>query len=215
MSIQADLLRRQRCRKLLAAAAIAVAILPAGALAQDRQGCSVERIRGPATVLRDGTSLPLNRGMALRQDDQIVTGRKARIRIGCPGGADITIGPQSSLSLREIAGTGATGSLLLDLVQGILRSALAPDVIRERFEVRTPLAVAAARSTEWVTEAQPDNAAVFVIEGSVAVSSRDTGDTVLVSAGRGTDVKPNAAPTPPAPWGQPRIDSALSRTSMP
>src|SRR3546814_13391823 len=57
--------------------------------------CTVARLRGTATVLRDGSSSRLVPGAALRGDDQLVTGAKARLRITCRGGIELTIGPHS------------------------------------------------------------------------------------------------------------------------
>lgn len=177
--------------------------------------CVVSGLRGPATVLRDGSSTRLARGAALRSDDQLVTGAKARLRIGCSGGVEITIGPDSSVSMRAIAEAGSGGRSLIDLIGGILRIALAPHVDRNRLELRTPTAVAAARSTAWVTEADAAKTAVFVIAGEVSVRSRQTGDTVGIPAGFGTDVAASAAPSAPVRWGQPRVDRALQQTAFP
>lgn len=177
--------------------------------------CVVSGLRGPATVLRDGSSTRLARGAALRSDDQLVTGAKARLRIGCSGGVEITIGPDSSVSMRAIAEAGSGGRSLIDLIGGILRIALAPHVDRNRLELRTPTAVAAARSTAWVTEADAAKTAVFVIAGEVSVRSRQTGDAVGIPAGFGTDVAASAAPSAPVRWGQPRVDRALQQTAFP
>lgn len=184
--------------------------------AQETAGtCTVSGLRGPATVLREGGSRRIVQGAKLQGDDQLVTGAKARLRIDCSGGVEVTIGPDSSISMRAIAEAGAQGRSLVELIGGILRIALAPHFPRDRLELRTPTAVAAARSTAWIAEARVDHTAVFVIAGEVSVRSRQTGADVTVPAGFGTDVPASAAPTAPVRWGQPRADRALRETAFP
>lgn len=190
-------------------------MLPPPLWAQAGGTCTIMRQRGPVTILREGRQHRPATGAVVQADDQIITGNNARLRLTCSGGVDATIGPDSSLSVSQVAAAGTADGALLDLIRGILRITLDPAISRSGFEVRTPTAVAAARSTMWITEAIPDRTAVFVAEGSVSVSSRQTGDSVLLQAGFGTDVALNAAPTTPVRWGQARIDSALRRTEAP
>ncbi len=187
------------------------------AAAQQAAACQVTHLVGSAILLRDGASLPLAPGTPLHDDDQVVTGRNARLGIACLDGSTLVIGESSNLSLSTFAALAEQtgGNVVLDLLEGILRLALSPESRRERFEVKTPTAIAAVRSTEWITETAADNTAVFVIDGTVAVRSRAVAGQVLLQPGFGTDVPRGAAPTEPKRWGQPRVDSALSRTSLP
>jgi hypothetical protein len=187
------------------------------AAAQQAAACQVTHLVGSAILLRAGASLPLAPGTPLHEDDQVVTDRNARLGIACLDGSTLVIGESSNVSLSTFAALAreSGGSVVLDLLEGILRLALSPESRRERFEVKTPTAIAAVRSTEWITEAATDNTAVFVIDGRVAVRSRAGEGQVLLQPGFGTDVPRGAAPTEPKRWGQPRVDSALSRTSLP
>ncbi|HEX6957446.1 MAG TPA: FecR domain-containing protein [Ferrovibrio sp.] len=181
---------------------------------QSQAPCSVSNLRGFALVLRQGTSMRLGRGAGIWPDDQLVTGNKTRLRVACTGRAEITVGPESSVSMQDLANMQNQSNMVLELLQGILRVAISANADRRGFQIRTPTAVAAARSTEWITEAQPALTGVLVLKGSVAVSNRRTGNSVTVDAGLGTNVAADADPTPPAPWGRPRAESALSRTSF-
>lgn len=200
----------------LAALAVLGCTLPVEVEAQTSPGaCAVASLRGPATILRDGAAIPARTGTALHGDDQLVTGARSRLKVSCHAGFDITIGANTSVSMRAIAETGAASRSIIDMIGGILRVTLAPHVPRDRLELRTPTAVAAARSTAWVTEASAASTAVFVIAGEVAVSSRADGRTVVLPPGFGTDVAAGAAPATPARWGQPRAERALQRTADP
>lgn len=205
----------RRCLRAIAAAAGFLLLAATAVQAQEAGDCTVTRLRGPASVLRDGGSIRLVSGAALRSDDQLVTGDRALLRLACPDGIDVTVGADSTVSLRFLTETGTASRSLFYLIHGILRIALAPRFARERVELRTPTAVAAARSTAWIAEASARNTAIFVIEGDVAVRSLQTGEAVLVPATFGTDVAVDAAPTPPVRWGRPRAEAALRRTDFP
>lgn len=185
--------------------------------AQQPGSCTVTHLSGTALLLRAGASLPLARGMPLYEDDQVVTDANARLGIACSDGSTLVIGESSNVALSTFSALAEErdGSVLLDLIEGILRLALSSDVRRERFEVKTPTAIAAVRSTEWITEAAADNTAVFVVDGTVAVRSRTGEGQVLLQPGFGTDVPQGATPTEPKRWGPARVESALARTSLP
>lgn len=211
----ARLYRVASCTPFAAAAALGCFLAFAARAQEPAAGCTVARISGTAVVLRDGGSSRLAPGASLGSDDQLVTGARARLRIACKDGVEITIGPDSSVAMRALATAGTESRSLIELVGGILRIALAPHFARDRLELRTPTAVAAARSTAWTAEADAGKTAVFVIEGTVSVSSRATGATAEVSAGFGIDVPATGAPAAPVRWGQPRAERALQLTAFP
>lgn len=177
--------------------------------------CSIAALRGPAVILRNGASIRATDRTGLHSDDQIVAGPRARVKITCVTGLEMTVGADTSISIRAIEEAGAADRSLVDLIGGIIRIGLAPHFVRDRLELRTPTAVAAARSTAWVTEASHSNTAVFVIAGEVNVSGRSGDKTVIVPAGFGTDIAAGAAPTAPLRWGQSRAEQALQRTAAP
>jgi hypothetical protein len=85
------------------------------------------------------------------------------------------------------------------------------------FEIRTPTAVAAVRSTTWMLEYNAKGETeVFVGEGVVAVTSRgkELGRAIL-EPGRGTTVAKDKAPIAPEVWAQPRALDMRLRASMP
>jgi ferric-dicitrate binding protein FerR (iron transport regulator) len=79
-------------------------------------------------------------------------------------------------------------------------------------EVTTPFGLIAARGTRFF--AGPSNGVfgVFVEHGLVSVANR--GGRVELRAGQGTNLTSSRiAPTPPVPWGQPRIAAAYASVS--
>ena len=103
----------------------------------------------------------------------------------------------------------------IELVRGIVRLVLSPGARQVERGVRTRAAVASVRSTEFVVDATLDRVAIFVAQGSVQVTGRLTGASVLLGPGDGTDVELRRPPTPVHPWGQKRIREVMSRTTVP
>jgi len=114
---------------------------------------------------------------------QIATGADTRVRIVCDDRIVVTIGPATELALHSLAGpSGSTVDIVLELASGIV-GILAPERTWRLFEVRTPLAIASVRSTQWLTEHGETETAVFVRRGSVAVSTVNGAANLVEGAG--------------------------------
>ena len=105
------------------------------------------------------------------------------------------------------------GSLVFDLLDGIARAVLGPQ-LRDVFSVRGRVAVAAARSTDFIVETSSRQTDVFVQAGAVAVAQVYGSGEVVLQPGEGVDVlRGQPLPTVKS-WGQARIDDVLARTSV-
>jgi hypothetical protein len=88
------------------------------------------------------------------------------------------------------------------------------------FEVNTATGVAAARSTDWFVEADPNVTRVSVLDGSVSFARREpvgrsgTGP-VLIPPRSISEIDAKALPTPPRPGTQAEFDRLIDRTSIP
>ena len=177
----------------------------------------VVRQQGSVTVLRATGGGTLQLGAPVFQGDSILTGPDSKIRIAFADGSELTVGPDSEVLLDEYAVTGAghRQAGFLTLLRGIARAAVAGAAGAAPFSIRTRLAVASARSTDWLTEAARERTSVFVAEGSVAVQGAGGGAGVLLAAGYGTDVLPGQPPSPAKRWGAARVEQATARTRLP
>jgi hypothetical protein len=178
---------------------------------------TVDRLVGEASVVVGRTTRPLATEGRLFVGDRVVTGADGRLEIACTDGSTIIVGAQTTVTLSEYTtnadGTGKTA--LLDMVEGLVRVSLSRLGVWQRFEVTTPTAIAAARSTEWIVEAVPGRSAVFVVNGRVEVIDRQLKGGVILDPGDGTDVRAGDAPTVAKRWGKKRVDDVLSRTRLP
>ncbi|MEQ9641591.1 MAG: FecR domain-containing protein [Alphaproteobacteria bacterium] len=158
----------------------------------------------------------LRPGAAVFVGDRIVTGADSKVAIRFAEGAELMVGPATQVALSDYVLTADRRGIRgrLSLLIGIVRTHLA-GLWRDGFEVETQAAVAALRSTDWITEATAGKAAVFVVNGVVEVTGTATADTVVLRGGDGTDVPVGGAPSAPKQWGRKRVDAVLARTAVP
>jgi hypothetical protein len=175
----------------------------------------VVRQAGVVVAQRDGATRSLILGAAVAQGDRIVTYADSKVAIELADGGTLSVGSDTQVEISEFVADGGQGIRgALTLVIGIVRTSLG-GLWRDGFEVRTRAAVASLRSTDWITEATADKAAVFVVDGVVAVTGRASAETVVLTQGGGTDVPVGGTPSAPKQWGQPRVDAVLARTRVP
>jgi hypothetical protein len=178
---------------------------------------TVDRLVGEASVVVGHTTRPLEREGKLFVGDRVITSAEGRLEIACTDGSTIIVAAQTTVTLSEFT-TNADGSgkaAVLAMVEGLVRVSLTRLGVWQRFEVTTPTAIAAARSTEWIVVAEPAHSAVFVVHGRVEVVDRQLLGGVILDPGDGTDVRAGAPPTVAKRWGQKRVDDVLSRTRLP
>jgi hypothetical protein len=214
--------RRHGLRSLMRLSLGAVLLLSTGSFAvpagaqEARVIGDIGRVAGSVMLLRGAERLPASPGMALHEEDGIMTAAESKAEILIADGSIIVVGPDSTVSVAQFAPReGGAGRALIELISGILRVTLSGRTPWESFEVRSATAVASVRSTDWIVDASRVKTGVFVVEGQVAVAGRQVEEHVVLDPGEGTDVLLGRAPTPPKAWGQPRIDGVLARTSLP
>jgi len=167
---------------------------------------------GKAFLVHDGKAATLRPGAAVAQEDRVVTALDGKVLIQFADSSICAIGPGSEVLLADLA---VPRGGWIELVRGIVRLVLSPGIRAAETGVRSRTAVASARSTEFVVDATLDRAAVFVANGTVQVTGRLTGASVLLGSGEGTDVGLRTPPTPIHPWGEKRIREVMSRTTVP
>lgn len=197
-------------RLLLALIALGPLLVGVTARAEAPRTCRVERVEGSTVRYRQGedwvalavTELPAGA-------TRVETGDRTRVEIRCSDGIVVTIGFGTRVDLTTLTGQQAqSGDVLLDLVEGIM-GIVAPHRTWSSFQVRTPLAIAAIRSTEWLIEhAEEGPTAVFVRRGEVAVAA--DGDSLLLAQGQGVTIAAAGRPGPVIAWGRQRIARAAA-----
>lgn len=219
-------------RHALALTTLALVVLAAGRPTLASEAGIVTSLRGAATATRDGAGRALHVGAAVHQQDSVVTATGARLRITLADGSTLVLGESSQLVLSAVVmGTDSGGgSMVFDLLSGIVRAVIGPNP-PEMFEVRGRAAVAAARATEFVVETGTRTTSVFVGGGEVAVSATYGGGEAVLGTGDGIDVErpiprvrslrlPPGEPDAPVgtelgpvrQWGASRVAQVMART---
>jgi len=170
---------------------------------------------GAAELHRKGQVLFVQAGLAVEENDRILTARDARVEIALEDGSRLAIGDLSEVSIAAFAPqAGGSGRALIDLAAGILRVVTRLSGAFGRFEVRTATAIASVRSTDWIVSFEKDTSAVFVRDGRVAVTDPLGQGEVVLRAGYGADVALGARPSRATRWGRPRIEAAERRVGL-
>jgi hypothetical protein len=197
------MLTRIQRRGLIAGAALAWcsrragATEPAGQVQSSRGDCYAQSaaarrdIAPPASVFVGdlvGTGVESALGLHLGTATEVKLGAEARLRID-----RFVVNAGGVLMLER-------GALLYDHDD---QSGASDVTVRSRY------GLVAVRGTRFF--AGPSNGVfgVFVARGEVTVVGVYT--AVVLAAGEGTNIaQPGAEPTPPAKWGQPRVDAAMA-----
>ncbi|MGE0154501.1 MAG: FecR domain-containing protein [Reyranellaceae bacterium] len=200
--------------RLLAGAALAIALLAASASAQAQmaRSCGVALAQGQVALERKGQSLGVAAGAVLAAGDRLVTGVEARAEIRCNDGIRLNVGAETRLELSTlVAGGPARQNVVLRLLDGIVRVALPTIRSWRSFEVQTPTAVASVRSTDWIVQAEKSGAtAVFVVEGQVLAANRAGSEGAFLNAGEGIDFRADGGMQQSTRWGEARVSRTLA-----
>ena len=82
---------------------------------------------------------------------------------------------------------------------------------QEKFQILTPLAIAAVRGTKWAMEVVPGRTSTLVLAGSVAVTNRRLNQYVVLTWGQGVDITAGDTSMVQKLWGERRVEALLSR----
>lgn len=202
-------------RFLLVLVVIAGAAVSGGADVLAQPVGYIAAIEGSATVVRDGVDAAAGVGAVVEVEDVLVTGPDSRVLLVVEDGSRIVIGADSRIALMFVVDAGrVSGDGVVELLRGILRIGVHQPESRPVLETRSPTAVVAARSTEWIMEYVEDRTAVLGVEGTVEVTATTAEGSVVLGPGFGTDVARGEPPTPPVEWGAARAQSARQRTTL-
>ena len=176
----------------------------------------VVAIKGAAFITSGGRTQSAALGSAVLQGDQIHAPTASGVKLRFTDGATMSLGENSLITVHTYTQQGNNRTAIFEMLNGIFRAVVSPLTGDSVFAVRTPTAVAAVRSTDWMLATRADLTEVFVGEGAVAVRNLNPAvrTEVVLTPGDGTDVRVDAAPIGPVKWGPPRIRSFTERTTV-
>lgn len=169
-------------RSLILAFAVSLALAPLAAAQSVGQVADVQNAawRTPPDAARlDARALdPIVRNEALE------TGADSGLLVSFADGSELTLGENASATIDEFTYAGPeSGSSSISVAKGVLRW-ISGSIPEERVEISTPKAAIGVRGTEIFMLVMADGSGLFVTdEGEISVTSRTTGESVIVPAG--------------------------------
>ena len=146
-------------KTLLVAMLLAIVSVPAWGRAEtDGTIGMVRNAAGPATVLRGGNVLPATTGTRLHVGDTLTTGPDGSLGVLLRDNSSLSIGPSSSLVLRDFLFSPSEGKfgLLVRLSRGTMAylSGLIGKLAPEKARFETPTATIGIRGTHFAVKAE-------------------------------------------------------------
>ncbi|MFN7175732.1 MAG: FecR domain-containing protein [Thermaurantiacus sp.] len=163
----------------------------------------VTAFRGQVTVSRAGTVTPIAIGTRVREGDIIATARNGFVSFTMPDGSLVTMPSASTVRIARLREYTLGGAIdrQFELVSGRAEARVVPmKEPQSRFEVTTPVAVAAVRGTQFRLRFTPEEMRLTqeTIEGRVGVTGvRDV--ERIVHADFGTFATADAGVSTPVP----------------
>ena len=205
---------RKLCLSAFILTGLIAGIGAAPTCAQTRHAAEVSAIVGE--VLATGPTVtvwPLALRSKVSVGDTIVTAGGARVELLFVDGSKMTLGESTQIKVSRYEVAGDERHAFFELMRGLTRSMVAKTSEKSSFEIQTPTATAAVRSTVFCVEYTPAKGTEgVVVEGSLVVTSRG-GEVMraVLDPGFGTTVAPGQAPVAPEVWPVARIDAMRTR----
>jgi FecR protein len=126
-------------------------------------------------------------------------------------GQTLTVRPAPGASYQPLYKEGDPLPVAIRLTDGALLIEYHPAKPNEKFQILTPLAIAAVRGTKWAMDVTTAQTSTLVVTGIVAVTNRRLNQFVVLTEGRGVDITPTDTTVVARTWGDERVRALLSR----
>jgi hypothetical protein len=126
-------------------------------------------------------------------------------------GETLTVRPAQGTRYRPLYRKGSPLPVGIRLDDGALLIEYHSASPQAKFQILTPLAIAAVRGTKWAMEVVPARTSTLVLAGAVAVTNRRLNEYVVLTEGQGVDITPADTSMVQKRWGEARVRALLSR----
>jgi hypothetical protein len=126
-------------------------------------------------------------------------------------GETLTVRPAQGARYQPLYKKGDPLPVAIRLNEGALLIEYHPASPNEKFQILTPLAIAAVRGTKWAMDVTKAQTSTLVLNGAVGVTNRRLNQFVVLTAGQGVDITPADTSVVQKTWGEARVRALLSR----
>ena len=126
-------------------------------------------------------------------------------------GETLTVRPAQGARYQPLYKKGDPLPVGIRLNEGALLIEYHPASPQEKFQILTPLAIAAVRGTKWAMDVTKAQTSTLVLNGAVAVTNRRLNKYVVLTEGQGVDITPTDTSMVQKTWGEARVRALLSR----
>ena len=163
---------------------------------------------------RDGTKETAKVGSTISVGDTVISGRDSRAKIAMQDRNIITVLSNSKLVIEEYKSTEKEKNVKLSLLEGKVRNDVKEkyDNDKNKFQIRTPTAVAGVRGTKFITSyaVETKTTEVITLKGEVVVTKYDANKstalgTIIVRQGEKATMTGDSNP-PAEPVNIPKIE---------
>jgi hypothetical protein len=126
-------------------------------------------------------------------------------------GQNLTVRPTPGTVYQPLYKKGDPLPAAIRLTDGALLIEYHPTKPKEKFQILTPLAIAAVRGTKWAMDVTKAQTSTFVVTGAVAVTNRRLNQFVVLNEGQGVDITPTDTSMVARKWADERVRALLSR----
>lgn len=172
-------------------------------------------VKNEITIQKKGGSKEAAKvGATISAGDTVISGNDSRAKIAMQDRNIITVLPNTTLVIEEYKSSGTDKNVKLSLLEGKVRNDVKEkyDNDKNKFQIRTPTAVAGVRGTKFITSFSPNTnvTEVITLKGEVvvtkyAVNQTTALGTVTVNQGEKATLTNDATP-PAEPVNVPKVE---------
>jgi hypothetical protein len=202
----------KRPANILLAASLSICALCASAATVGE----VQAVRGSATALFNGQSIPLAPGSKIESGSEIQTAAQGRLKIRFIDGSVVILSDGSTLRVTDfvVNENSRRKSARFELDIGLISQRVAPSE-NGSWNVKTPTVVTAVRGTEYIIEVKPDKGTdVSIQSGAVSVNSLKKTralPVILKTTNAGTNCDSEGTCSAAKEWNEERLKAVQDR----
>ncbi len=179
---------------------------------------TITRLQSDAKIIRDGQTIPMEVGSAIRENDEINSEDMARIEITFTDGTTLLIGENARVEIDEYLydPDNNIGTAIIGALQGPFRfiTGKISQLKDKRVEIKSSVATIGVRGTDFWGGPSQGTYGVFLFEGTIVIFNAE-GGRIVSAPGTGVDLDGiDKVPGEVTVWSASRAQAALATVTF-